>query len=147
MVALNRLTRKKLGEILVEQNLLTEQQVQDALRVQHQTGMMLGETLVASKLISEEKIVAALAQQFGVPFIKPTNYQIPDELLDIFDAQMMRRFQFVPVDSIGSVLVIAVAGVLSEEVLKEIENQTGMTLQIFLTKMSEIQAVLKAHGV
>ncbi len=145
MVALNRLTRKKLGEILVEQNLLTEQQVQDALRIQHQTGMMLGETLVASKLISEEKLVAALAQQFGVPYIKPTAYQIPGELLDIFDAQTMRRFQFVPVDSIGSVLVIAISGVLSEEVLKEIENQTGMTLQIFLTKMSEIQAVLKGR--
>ena len=145
MVALNRLTRKKLGEILVEQNLLTEQQVQDALRIQHQTGMMLGETLVASKLISEEKLVAALAQQFGVPYIKPTSYKIPGELLDIFDAQTMRRFQFVPIDSIGSVLVIAISGVLSEEVLKEIENQTGMTLQIFLTKMSEIQAVLKGR--
>jgi type IV pilus assembly protein PilB len=145
MVALNRLTRKKLGEILVEQNLLTEQQVQDALRIQHQTGMMLGETLVASKLISEEKLVAALAQQFGVPYIKPTAYKIPGELLDIFDAQTMRRFQFVPIDSIGSVLVIAISGVLSEEVLKEIENQTGMTLQIFLTKMSEIQAVLKGR--
>ncbi|MFM2092546.1 MAG: Type secretion system protein [Planctomycetota bacterium] len=145
MVALNRLTRKKLGEILVEQNLLTEQQVQDALRIQHQTGMMLGETLVASKLITEEKLVAALAQQFGVPYIKPTAYKIPGELLDIFDAQTMRRFQFVPIDSIGSVLVIAISGVLSEEVLKEIENQTGMTLQIFLTKMSEIQAVLKGR--
>ncbi len=146
MVALNRLTRKKLGEILIEQNLLTEQQVQDALRIQHQTGMLLGETLVAAKLINEDKIVAALAQQFGVPYLLPTAYKIPDELLEIFDPQMMRRFQFLPIDSIGSVLVIAIAGVMSEEVLKEIETQTGMTLQIYLTRMSEINAVLKAKG-
>jgi len=49
-------------------------------------------------------------------------------------------------DSIGSVLVIAIAGLLSEDVFKQIETQTGCSLQVFLTKMSEINTVLKAHG-
>ena len=142
MVALNRLTKKKLGEILVEQNLLTPEQVQDALRMQHQTGLMFGETLVQNKLISEEKIVAVLVAQFGIPFIKPSTYKIPKELLEIFEPQMMKRFQFVPLDSIGNVLVIAIAGMLSEVILREIESQTGCSLQVFLTRMSEITAVL-----
>jgi type IV pilus assembly protein PilB len=146
MVALNRLTKKKLGEILVEQNLLSPEQVQDALRMQHQTGLMFGETLVQSKLITEDKIVAVLVAQFGIPFVKPSHYKIPKELLEIFEPQMMRRFQFVPMDSIGNVLVIAIAGLLSEDVFKEIETQTGCSLQVFLTKMSEIENVLKANG-
>jgi len=58
----------------------------------------------------------------------------------------MRRFQFVPMDSIGSVLVIAIAGLLSEDVFKQIETQTGCSLQVFLTKMGEINVVLQAHG-
>jgi hypothetical protein len=41
------------------------------------------------------------------------------------------------------VLVIAIAGALTEDVLKEIEAQTGCTLQLFLTKMSEINLVLQ----
>lgn len=146
MVALNRLTKKKLGEILVEQGLLSQEQVQDALRMQHQTGLMFGETLVQNKLITEDKIVAVLVAQFGIPFIKPSTYKIPKELLEIFEPQMMRKFQFVPMDSIGNVLVIAIAGLLSEDVFKEIEVQTGCSLQIFLTKMSEIDLVLKAQG-
>lgn len=146
MVALNRLTKKKLGEILVEQGLLTPEQVQDALRLQHQTGLMFGEVLVQQKLITEDKIVAVLVSQFGIPYIKPMAYKIPKELLDIFEPQMMRRFQFVPLDSVGSVLVIAIAGLLSEDILKEIESQTGCSLQLFLARMSEIDAVLKAHG-
>ena len=146
MVALNRLTRKKLGEILVEQGLLNEQQVQDALRMQHQTGMLFGETLVASKLISEDKIVNVLLSQFGLPFIRPSQYKISKDLLEIFDPTMMRKFQFVPLDSLGNVLVIAMGGLLTEDVLKEIENQTGCSLQIFLTRMSEIDLVLKANG-
>jgi type IV pilus assembly protein PilB len=146
MVALNRLTKKKLGELLVEQGLLSDQQVQDALRLQHQTGMLFGETLVSNKLITEDKIVAVLISQFGIPYIKPSQYKIPKELLEIFEPQMMRRFQFVPIDSIGNVLVIALAGLLSEDILREIESQTGCTLQVFLTRMSEINDVLKANG-
>jgi type IV pilus assembly protein PilB len=146
MVALNRLTKKKLSEILIEQGLLTPEQVQDALRMQHQAGLLFGETLVQAKLITEEKMVAVLVSQFGIPYVKPTNYKIPKELMEIFEPQMMRRFQFVPMDSIGNVLVIAIAGLLSEDVFKEIETQTGCSLQVFLTKMSEIENVLKAHG-
>ncbi|MCS6971308.1 MAG: hypothetical protein RMM29_05805 [Planctomycetota bacterium] len=146
MVAINRLTKKKLGEILIEQGLLTPEQVQDALRLQLQTGLMFGETLVQQKLISEDKIVAVLVAQFGIPYIKPTAYKIPKDLLEIFEPQVMRKFQFVPLDSFGSVLAIAIAGLLSEDILKEIESQTGCSLQLYLTRMSEIDAVLKAHG-
>jgi type IV pilus assembly protein PilB len=146
MVSLNRLTRKRLGEILVEQGLLSEEQIQDALRMQHQSGLLFGETLVQQKLITEEKMVSVLVSQFGIPYIKPSNYNIPKELLEIFDPAMMRRFQFVPMDSIGSVLVIAIAGLLSEDVFRQIESQTGCSLQVFLTKMSEISVVLTSHN-
>lgn len=146
MVALNRLVKKRLGELLVEQGLLTNEQVQDALRMQHQSGLLFGETLVQNKLITEEKIVAVLVNQFGIPYILPSQYQISKDLLEIFEPTMMRRYQFVPMDSIGSVLLIAIAGSLTEEVLKEIEGQTGCTLQLFLTKMSEINLVLQNNG-
>jgi type IV pilus assembly protein PilB len=146
MVALNRLTRKKLGELLVEQGLLTDQQVQDTLRLQHQTGKLFGECLVENNLITEDKMVAVLVSQFGIPYLKPTAYKIPKDLLEIFEPSMMRRYQFVPMDTIGSVLVIAIAGLLSEDIFKEIEAQTGCSLQVYLTRISEINAVLKANG-
>ena len=146
MVALNRLVKKRLGEILVEQGLLSQEQVQDALRLQHQSGLLFGETLVQQKLITEEKIVSVLVGQFGIPYIKPTLYNISKDLLEIFDPAMMRRYQFVPMDSVGSVLLIAIAGSLTEDVLKEIEGQTGCSLQLFLTKMSEINLVLANNG-
>jgi type IV pilus assembly protein PilB len=146
MAGINRLVKKRLGELLVEQGLLTNEQVQDALRLQHQSGLLFGETLVQNKLITEEKIVGVLVNQFGIPYILPTQYQISRDLLDIFEPAMMRRYQFVPMDSIGSALVIAIAGSLTEDILREIESQTGCTLQLFLTKMSEINAVLAANG-
>lgn len=147
MVSLTRLTRKKLGEILLEEGLITEQQIQDALRLQHQQGVLFGEALVQQGLITEEKIVSTLVAQFGIPYLDPSQYDIPGELLEIFDPAMMRRFQFVPLDSIGSVLVVAIAGLLSQDLLSELENQTGCTVQVYLTKMSEITATLEKHGV
>lgn len=145
MVSLNRLTRKKLGEILVEQNLITEEQIQDALRVQHQQGILFGQALVEQGLITEDKIVSVLIEQFGIPYIRPSEYDISSDLLEIFDPAMMRRFQFVPMDSIGSVLIVAIAGPLNEDLLNTFENETGCTVQPFLTKMSEIDDVLKKY--
>lgn len=146
MVALNRLTKKKLGEILLEQGLISEQQIQDALRLQNQQGVLFGEALVEQGIITEEKIVLTLLAQFGIPYLEPSTYEVSKELLEIFDPAMMRRYQFVPIDSIGSVLVVAIAGMLSEELLSEMEGQTGCTVQLYLTRMSEIHAVLKKFG-
>ncbi len=146
MVALNRLTRKKLGEILQEEGLVSEQQVQDALRLQHQQGILFGEALVQQGIITEDQIVSTLVSQFGIPYIDASGYDINAELLEIFDPTMMRRFQFVPLDSIGSVLVVAIAGLLSQELLTELESQTGCTVQVFLTRMSEIKSVLASAG-
>lgn len=145
MVSLNRLTRKKLGEILVEQNLISEEQIQDALRVQHQQGILFGQALVEQGLITEDKIVTVLIEQFGIPYIRPSEYDISSDLLEIFDPSMMRRFQFVPMDSIGSVLIVAIAGPLNEDLLNTFENETGCTVQPFLTKMSEIDEVLNKY--
>jgi len=147
MVSLNRLTKKKLGEILLEQGLITEEQIQDALRLQNQQGVLFGEALVDQGIISEEKIVSTLLHQFGLPYLEPSNYEIPQELMEIFDPTMMRRYQFVPVDSIGSVLVVAIAGMLSEDLLGEMESQTGCTVHLYLTKMSEIHQVLERFGI
>lgn len=146
MVALNRLTRKKLGEILQEEGLVSEQQVQDALRLQHQQGILFGEALVQQGIITEDQIVSTLVSQFGIPYIDASGYDINTELLEIFDPTMMRRFQFVPLDSIGSVLVVAIAGLLSQDLLTELESQTGCTVQVFLTRMSEIKSVLEGAG-
>ena len=145
MVSLNRLTRKKLGEILVEQNLISEEQIQDALRVQHQQGILFGQALVEQGLITEDKIVTVLIEQFGIPYIRPSEYDISTDLLEIFDPAMMRRFQFVPMDSIGSILIVAIAGPLNEDLLNTFENETGCTVQPFLTKMSEIDEVLNKY--
>ncbi|MDA3959316.1 MAG: hypothetical protein PF961_00895 [Planctomycetota bacterium] len=146
MVSLNRLTRKKLGEILLEEGLISEEQIQDALRLQHQQGVLFGEALVQQGILTEDKIVATLVHQFGIPYIDASKYDVAMELLEIFDPTMMRRFQFVPLDSIGSVLVVAIAGLLSEDLLTELEGQTGCSVQVYLTKMSEIHGVLEQHG-
>ena len=62
--------------MLVEQGLLTNEQVQDALRMQHQSGLLFGETLVQNQLITEEKIVGVLVNQFGIPYILPSQYTL-----------------------------------------------------------------------
>ena len=137
--------RLRLGQILVEARLLRDDQVQDALRMAHASGRFLAEILVREGMVTEAQIAAALMERNHLPYIEPSRYDIADELLNTFDPAMMRRFQFVPMDSIGLVIVIASAGTLSPEVVEQIGSQTGCTVKLFQTKASEIDAVLQAH--
>ena len=146
MVSLNRLTRKKLGEILLEQGLVSEQQVQDALRLQHQQGILFGEALVQQGIITESKMVSVLIDQFGLPYVEASQYQVSEELLGLFDPVLMRRYQFVPLDLIGPSLIVAISGLLSEDLIHKMEHETACTVRLYLTRISEIEKVLSSHG-
>jgi hypothetical protein len=72
----NFVSRRKLGELLIESGLLSADQIEGALEVQKRTGKRLGEVLVEMKVISEEEIAFALAMQLKIPFVDLTDYTI-----------------------------------------------------------------------
>ena len=59
--------------MLIEQGMVTEEQVQDGLRLQNQQGILFGEALVQQGVISEDKIVVTLLTQFGLPILNQPN--------------------------------------------------------------------------
>lgn len=138
--------RKKLSDLLLEQGLITEDQVQDALRIQHEKGVLFGRALVDLGLVSEDEIVSVLIEHLDLPYIRLQDYDIDRELLEIFDPAMMRRYQFVPIEIKDSVLSIAIAGVLNDELLDTFENGTGYTAQPFLVKMSDIDQAIEKYN-
>ncbi|MGI6334870.1 MAG: hypothetical protein ACOX1A_09970 [Saccharofermentanales bacterium] len=67
---------KKLGDILIESGLLTEEQLQEALLKQRGSGHKLGETLVDMGLLSEIEIMKALEYQTRIPYVDMSGLRI-----------------------------------------------------------------------
>lgn len=147
MPNISKITKKRLGEILVNEGLITIEQIQEGLSEQQKSGGMLGENLIKLGYITEMDIAAALSTQFGLPYIDATHCTITKEVLDILPMEFMNQYQFVILDKIGSVVTIAISSPIGEKVIEEIEKKTSCQVFAFVSTSSQIkQAIQSAQG-
>ncbi len=143
MARMMRATRKRLGEILVEGSVITEQRLVDALKEQRRTGELLGEALVRMKLATEEHIASTVAVQCGHPYLPVKEYEISKEMKDIFPPLLLRQYQFVPIEKMGNVLAVVAGGYITEEILRELEQFVRMTIKVYVGKQSEVRELIR----
>ena len=145
MVNLNKLARKKLGEILVEEGLLTTDQIDEALKRQKDTADLLGECLTKMGFVTEIDIAGALAKQFGLPYIDVNAYQVAKDIVSLIPGETMIKNQFILLDKIGKVLIVAVAGTIDPAVFNEVEKQTGSQVSLYVSTASQVMGALRKH--
>ncbi len=142
MVQIARLGRKKLGEVLVEEGVLKEDQLREVLTRIRATGETLVETLHSMGFATETEVARVVAKKYGLPFIDASRYRIPREASDAVPAPFLRLNQMVVLDKIGRTLLVAVAGGLNLEVLDKIERSTGCQLFVYVSILSKVYSAL-----
>lgn len=90
--------RKKLrlGDILIEQEVITEEQLQKALRAQSKSGRKLGETMVDEGITTEEIIAHALSAQLNIEFTNLSGIQIPEEIVKLVNSTIVKKYTAIP---------------------------------------------------
>lgn len=83
----------RLGEILVKQNLISQEQLDESLALQKQSGRKLGRVLVETEVVTEEQISRAIANQLNAPFIDLREYDINSKVAALLPETMARRFR------------------------------------------------------
>jgi hypothetical protein len=136
-----RMTKKRLGELLVDEGLITDDQVQEALADQKKTGELLGEVLVRKSYVTERDIARTLATQFSLPYISARRYNVSKEIAELIPDDMLGRYQFVPIDQFSNVLTIVVSGVVDNKALDEIEKMTGCTVKVCVGTATDVKDV------
>ncbi|MCX6125778.1 MAG: hypothetical protein NTV34_13680, partial [Proteobacteria bacterium] len=113
-VSLRKMARKTLGEILTESTGVTSEQIESALRSQTGSDVRLGELLVQKNLVSEEEVLKALAFQLDLPYYNrlPIN-DIDPALIDSIQIQFCRDNRILPVARDDFNVTVAVADPLN----------------------------------
>ena len=99
----------RIGDLLVSQQLITQDQLQFALEQQKRTGRKLGRVLVDNAFVTEEKISEALARQLAVPYINLKYYNINLEQVRKLPETQARRFRAIVLEERGGVLLVGMA--------------------------------------
>ncbi len=143
MANLQRMTHKRLGEIFTHSGLITAEQLEEALTDQTKTGRHLGELLVERNYVTERDVAEAIATQFSLPYLAPTQYFAPSEMSSVIPVETMEKHMIVPIDRIGKILMIVIAGPVENEVLDQIEKDTQSTLQIYVGTFTEVRTAIE----
>jgi type IV pilus assembly protein PilB len=89
--------------------LVSEFDIQQALRTQKEKGGALGQILLRGGLITEDDLTRALAHQAGMEFVEIEKIEIPPEVIDLVDLSTAETFQIMPIHYDGSVLTFAIS--------------------------------------
>ena len=142
MKHIERMTKNRLGEILVSEGVITKEQLESAVEEQNKGGGLLGNVLISMNFATEVDISKAMAKRFQLPFIHPSRYTISEDVKKILPPTFLRANRIVPLDIFGKILVIAACVIPSIKVINEIKKQTGCDMFIYIAVESEIRSVL-----
>lgn len=135
---------RKLGEILIEEGFITEDQLEIATEEQASTGGPLSEILISQRFVTEWEVAKCLVVNLQLPFIQTANYDIPAEVVNLLPHAFLHQHRLVPLDRYGKCLVMATAGNITEEVVEEIELSTKNDVMMYISLSSDIQETLQA---
>ncbi len=142
---MQKIRRRKFGEILVAEGLITREILQDALARQQGSGMTVGEILLSDGIISESDIVRCVCSQYQLPFIRPSSYQYDHGLLATFGADLLYKHKIVPLDRIGDCVILAVGEIPEESVEKQLIDTVGCEIYYYVSPISDVEITLRKH--
>ena len=97
---------KKLGDLLVEENVLTASNLELALEEQEESGKSLSSIIDRLGLATDWEMAAALGKRLGVPFITLSHYEIDTAVLETIPDTIVRKYKTLPVDKTGDTLTM-----------------------------------------
>ncbi|MGV8075332.1 MAG: type IV-A pilus assembly ATPase PilB [Syntrophobacteraceae bacterium] len=141
------MAQKKIGELLIQNGLITIEQLNRALDDQRQSGERVGTILIKLGFISEDALVDFIAKQFHVPQVNLSKLTISNDVLNIIPMDIAQKYQAVSFGAMGNTLNVAMTDPGNLFMVDDIRFLTRKNIQIHATSESNVKKVLtQQHG-
>ena len=137
---------KQLGEILVDQGLITPEQLQQALDEHRRSGRLLGRVLIDLGLAKEADLVRALAEQVGLEFVDLTEYKIDPSSTALLPEQVARKYRALPIGERDGKLLVAMSDPANVYALDDIRIVTGRDVQPVVATASDVEGAIRKYA-
>jgi type IV pilus assembly protein PilB len=136
---------KKIGELLVQEGLVTVDQLNRALEEQQQSGERIGEALVKLGIVGEDTLLEFIARQFHCPQVNLSKLNTPKEVLALIPLDIMHKYQAVPFGIMGNTLNVAMADPGNLFVIDDLRFLTRKNIQVHVASDNVIRKVIGLH--
>lgn len=120
---------QRLGDLLVREKVITDQQLEEALKLQKQSGGRLGSVLVKLGFLSDEDVTNFLSRQYGVPAINLNYFEIDPAVVKLVPHETAKRYQILPLSRVGASLTIAMVDPTNVFAMDDIKFMTGFNIE------------------
>ncbi|QNA88879.1 Flp pilus assembly complex ATPase component TadA [Massilia sp. Dwa41.01b] len=128
----------RLGEVLMQQKLLSEEQLNQALAEQKRSGRKLGRVFVENGFVTEDQISGALARQLNIPYINLKFYNISDALVRMLPETAARRFRALVLEDRRETLLVGVSDPTDLFAYDEIARLLKKTVELAVVNETEV---------
>ncbi|MCU0240008.1 MAG: hypothetical protein MUC29_11250, partial [Pyrinomonadaceae bacterium] len=135
----------KLGEILVRENLISPQQLREALEYQRESGGRLGSNLVKMGFLSDDVITAVLSRQYGVPSVNLDLFQIESEVISLIPQETAQKYAVLPLSKVGATLTLAMADPTNVFAMDDIKFMTGLNVEPVVASEASVQSAVAKY--
>ena len=135
----------RLGDILISDNLITEEQLTEALSYQKTHGVRLGSCFVRLGHVSEHDIASILSRQYGVPSVDLTDYEFDSEVIEILSSEAVHKYQVIPLDRKGYTLSVAMIDPIDVVALDELRFMTGFSIKAMIAPESQVRETIERY--
>jgi len=136
---------KQLGDILLEEGLVTEGQLLAAMDEQATRGESLGRVLVEIGVLTEAQLVQALARQVGMEFVELTEYPVDRSAVALLPGNVCRRYTVLPIAIAEGQLVLAMSNPGNVLALDDVRAITGRTVLPVVATHDDLVAAIDRH--
>ncbi|HKA35697.1 MAG TPA: type IV-A pilus assembly ATPase PilB [Thermoanaerobaculia bacterium] len=135
----------KLGDLLLKAKLISQEQLDAALKSQREEGGKLGEALVRVGAVTENDITETLSQQFGVPSIDLGSFEIDAAVIKIVPGDVARKYGVLPVNKTGATLTIAMGDPTNVFAMDDIKFMTGYNVEPVVASEVALRKAIDRH--
>ena len=140
--------RKRLGDLLVDAGVITEEQLMEALKKQRELGLRLGETLIELKFTDENEITEALHRQMGFPIAKIREAKLSPEVIALLPENIVRKHNVVPFEldeDNPNILRVAMSDPLDILAIDDLSIVTNMQIEAMVATPSDVHFAIERY--
>ena len=138
------LSEMRLGDVLVEDRIITREQLSDALlRQKKGKNKHLGQILMEMGLLTQDEVTFALAKKLGIPRVHLRGFDLPAQMLSRVPADLAIQYNVVPLAEINGKLVVAMENPLDQTVISVLRFNTNAYIEAVMADGSDIRILLQ----
>jgi type IV pilus assembly protein PilB len=137
--------KKRIGEVLIDQGLINQEQLNLGLEEQKHTNLQLGKCLIKLGFISEDKMVDILSAQLDIQHVLLDNFNFNKTLVQLIPEDMARRYKVIPLFEKDGILTVAMADPTNLRTADHLKFKTGKEIEAVIATEKNINAAIERN--